>query len=123
MRRDRLDADGAEQERQDEGSGREPVVDDDPEPTLPNRLYIEGLEQILCVPLTHAGRIRNRADLSVRHAPELLTREVLLDLLLQRRRDLDARLLEEADLHHLGIGRARTDVETGVVAVRLQQVS
>ena len=37
-------------------------------------------------------------------------------------RHLDARLLEEADLDHLGVGLADADVDAGVVALRLQQV-
>ena len=47
---------------------------------------------------------------------------MLLDLLLQRRAQLQAQLLEEADLDHLRVGRADPDVEAGVVAVRLQEV-
>ena len=56
-------------------------------------------------------------------AAKLSTREVLLDLLLERRRDLDARLLEELDLHDFRIGLARADVEAGLVAFGLQKVA
>ena len=58
----------------------------------------------------------------MRGAAELEAREVLLDLLLHRRGQLDPRLLEEADLDHFGIRVVDADVEAGVEALRLQQV-
>jgi hypothetical protein len=56
-------------------------------------------------------------------AAQLEPGEVLLDLLLHRRRELDARLLEEADLDDLGVRVADADVEAGVEALGLQQVA
>jgi hypothetical protein len=47
---------------------------------------------------------------------------VLLDLLLQHGSQRDPRLLEEPDLHDLGIAFGRPHVEAGVVAVRLQEM-
>ena len=83
---------------------------------------VEVGEQVARVALARARRIGDRADVAERDAAELLAREVLLDLLLHRGRERDARALEEADLHRLRIGRRRADVERGVVALRLQQV-
>ena len=54
--------------------------------------------------------------------PELLAREVLLDLLHERRRRRGARRLEDPDLEHLGVARARLDVDAGVEALRLQEM-
>ena len=53
---------------------------------------------------------------------KLEAREVLLDLLLHRGGQLDARILEEADLDDLRIGVADADMEAGVEALSLQQV-
>ena len=80
-------------------------------------------EEILRVRLAHARRIADRADVAEADAPDLAAREVLLELLLQRGRDLDARLLEELDLHDLGIRLARADVETRLEALALQEVT
>jgi hypothetical protein len=83
---------------------------------------VEVGEQVARVGFARARGVRDRADVAERDAAELLAREVLLDLLLHPRRERNAGSLEEADLHRLGIGRRRTDVERGVVALRLQQV-
>src|SRR5207248_6936377 len=80
-------------------------------------------EQIMRVALAHAGGVGDRADLVVGDTAQLLARVVLLDLLLHRRRELDAGLLEEADVDDLGVDRARADVEAELVAVRLQEVA
>ena len=47
---------------------------------------------------------------------------MLLDLLLHRARQLDPRVLEEADLDDLRVGVADADVEPRVEALGLQQV-
>src|SRR5213079_58896 len=87
-----------------------------------NGVDVEAPEQVLRVGLADAGGIGEPADVAEPDAAELSTRVVLLDLLLQRRGQLDARLLEEADLHHLRVDLARPDVEAGVVALRLEHV-
>ena len=48
---------------------------------------------------------------------------MLLDLLLHRRRELDPRLLEEADGDDLLVCGAEANVEAGVVVVLLQQMA
>ena len=122
MRGHRLDAERPEDERHHVGGGRVAVVDDDPEAALADRLDVERREQVLRVALADAGRVVDRADAVDRGAAQLAAGEVLLDLLLQRRRQLDPRVLEELDPDHLGVGRADADVEARVVALRLQQV-
>ena len=123
MRGHGLDTEWPEQERQDERRSREAVVDDEPEAPRADRLDVEAVEQVLRVGLAHPRRIADRADVAEADAAELAAREVLLDLLLERRRELDARLLEELDLHDFRIGLARADVEAGLVALGLQQVA
>ena len=83
---------------------------------------VERVEQVLGVALADAGRVRDRADAAGGDAPELLAREVLLDLLLQRRREQDPRRLVEADEDGLGIEVARADVDGGGEGLRLQDV-
>src|SRR5712691_3144363 len=99
MRGDRFDAELAEDERQDETAARIPVVDDDPEAAVADRRDGEVSEQVARVALPRPGRVGDRTDRAERHPPQLLAREVLLDLVLHRRRERDARALEEADLH------------------------
>src|SRR5205814_9630729 len=79
-------------------------------------------EQALRVRRASARRVRDAADVGAADAAQLAARAVLLDLLLQRRGELDAGLLEEANLHHLRVDLARPDVEAGVVALRLEHV-
>ena len=122
MRADRLDAERPEHERQHVRRGRVAVVDDYPEVALADRVGVESPNEILRVRLAHARRVGDVADRVVRGAAELEAREVLLDLLLHRRGQLDPRLLEEADLDHFGIRVVDADVEAGVEALRLQQV-
>ena len=122
MRRDRFDAEGPQQQREHERRRREPVVDHEPEAAGPNRVDVDPGEEVLRVGLAHACRIRDRADVAETDTPQLAAREVLLDLLLHRRGQLDPRLLEEADLHDLGIRLAHADVEPGLVALALEQV-
>src|SRR6266700_2501796 len=123
VRGDRLGTEGSEHERQHVGGGRVTVVDDDPETALPNRGTVERGQQVLRVCLAHAGRIADAADGIVGSAPKLEAREILLDLFLHRRGQLDARILEEADLDDLRIRVADPDVEARVEALRLQQVA
>ena len=78
--------------------------------------------QVLRVALAHARRVRRLPHLVERRAAQLLTREVLLDLLLQRRGELDPRRLEDPNLHLLGVERALRDVDAGGEALRLQHV-
>ncbi len=122
MRRDGLDAERAEDEREDERRRRVAVVDDDPELALADRVLVEGLEQLLRIDLARPHRIVDVADAVACRTPELAAVEVLLDLLLELGRQLDARLLVEADRDHLGVDRGEADVEAGRVVVRLQQV-
>ena len=89
VRRDRLDTHRADDERQHERRGGVAVVDDDPEVALANGVDVDRVEQVLRVALPHPRRVRDRADGAGGDAPQLLAREVLLDLLLQARREQD----------------------------------
>ena len=91
-------------------------------PRRSNRRGVEIGEQLGGVALARPRRVGDPADLAERDAPQLLAREVLLDLFLQLRRERDAGVLEEADLHGLGVGGRRADVERRVVALRLQEM-
>ena len=85
VRRDRLHAERPEQQRQHERRGREAVVDNDAEAARADGVDVETPEQVLSVGLAYARRIRDRPDVGEAHPPKLAAREVLLDLLLQRR--------------------------------------
>ena len=123
VRGDRLDVERAENLREDERGRRERVVDDDAEAAGADRLHVERLEQVLDVRLGRARGVGDLPHLVPRGAAELLAGVVLLDLLDERRRRGRARRLEDPDLHHLGVGRARLDVDAGVEALRLQEVT
>ena len=122
VRRDRLDAERADDEREDERGRRVAVVDDDPEPALADRGNVDRVEQVLRVALPHARRVRDRADAAGRDAPQLLAREVLLDLLLQARGEQDPARLVDADEDRLGVEVAGADVDGGGEALGLQHV-
>src|SRR5205807_7994343 len=98
-------------------------VDDAAEAACADRVDVQPGEEVLGVGLAHASGVRDRADVAEAHPAKLPAREVLLDLLLQSRREWAARLLEEADLHQLWIGLSGSDVEAGLVALALQQVA
>src|SRR4051794_8619540 len=119
----RFDAERPEHLRQHVRRRREAVIDHDPEATRPDGVAIEALEQVLRVGLARPRRVRDASDVAEPHAAELAAREVLLDLLLQRRRELDPGLLEETDLHDLRIKLTRPDMEAGVVPLGLQQMA
>jgi hypothetical protein len=84
---------------------------------------VEAREQVLGVAFGGARRVRDRADVGRGDAPELVTREVLLDLLLQRRRELDPRLLVELDPDHLRIVHRDPDMHARFVALGLEEVA
>ena len=117
---ERLGEEMAEDERQYERRGRVAVVDHDPEMPFADRRRVETREQVGGVDVGRARRIRDRSDVRRRDPAELLAREVLLDLLLRRRGQLDARALVELDPYDLRIGRTDSDVDARVVALGLQ---
>ena len=123
MGRDRLDAERAEDDRQDDRRRRVGVIDDDPESARPDPLDVEGAQEIVRVGLGRPRRRRDLADLVVGGAAELLSLEVLLDLLDELGGRLDPRRLEELDLHDLGIQSARAYVDPGPETLALQEVS
>ena len=67
-------------------------------PALADRVASRRPEEVLRVALADAGRVPDLPDRAERGAPQLMPREVLLDLLLQRGGQLDPGLLAEADL-------------------------
>ena len=79
--------------------------------------------EILDVGLGRPGRVGDLPHLVPGRPPELLAREVLVDLLDERRRRRRAGRLEDADLDDLGVVRARLDVDAGVEALGLQEVA
>ena len=122
MRGDGLHSQRPEHEWEHERGCRVAVVDDDAEPPAANRLGVECRQEITGIAL--AGlRVVDRPRVGGRCTSQLLPGVVLLDLLLQRRRELDSRLLEEANGDDLLVGRAEADVEAGVVVVLLQQMA
>ena len=123
MGRDGLHFEWTENERQDERCRRLAVVDDDPESALDDRSRVERREQIACVALTHANRVADLADPVRCRPPQLVARVVLLDLLLEPRRQLCPGVLEEPDLELLGIDEAHPDVEAGCVALRADEMA
>ena len=123
MRGDRLDAERAEHDRQDDRGRRVRVVDDDPESARLDPLDVERPQKVVRVGLRRPRGRRDLCHLVVRGAAELLPLEVLLDLLEELGRRLDPRRLEELDLHDLGIGGARTHVHARTEALALQEVA
>src|SRR5207237_777564 len=123
VRRHRFDAEWPQQQRQHKRRSREAVVDYEPKAARADRVDVDAGEKILRVCLPYARRIRDRSDVAETDSTELAAREVLLDLLLQCRRELDPRLLEEADLDHLGIGLSGPDMEARLVPLALAQVA
>ena len=83
VRRDHLDAERAEHEREHERCRRVAVVDDDPEVALADRVLVERLEQLLGVDLAGPHGIVDVADAVACRTAELAAVEVLLDLLLE----------------------------------------
>ena len=122
VRGDDLDAERLQHERQDERRGGVAVVDDDPEPALADRLDVEAREEIGRVAVGGARGIRDRADVGRADAARLVAREVLLDLLLQRGGELDARALVELDRDDLRVRRVDADVHARVEVLGLEQV-
>ena len=80
-------------------------------------------EEIVRVGLGRPSRRPDLADLVVRGAAELLSLEVLLDLLHALGGRLDSRRLKELDLHDLGIESARAYVHPGPETLALEEVS
>ena len=105
VRAHRLDPERAEQERQHERGRRAAVVDHEAEAPPANGVHVECREQVLGVALPHARRVGDAADRPERRPAQLVAREVLLHLLLHLRRQLDSRLLAEADLDDLRVAQ------------------
>ena len=91
------------------GCRRIAVVDDDAELPPPDRRPVERLQEILRVALPRPHGIVDVSDRRRGRPPQLAAGEVLLDLLLERRAELDTGLLEEADLHELRLGGVESD--------------
>src|SRR6266540_745065 len=98
------------------------VLDDHSEAASPDGVDVDGTDQVGHIPLGRTRRRCDRSDLVVRGPAELLSLEVLLDLLDELRRRLDPRRLEELDLHHLGVLRARAHVNAGAHPLVLEEV-
>ena len=124
VRRDRLDVERAEHQREDEGRRREGVVDDDAEAALADRLDVERGEEVLDVALGRAGGVADLPHLVPGGAPELLAREVLLELLHERAASPACRAARRCWIcDDLRVVRARPDVDAGVEPLGLQEVA
>ena len=123
MRGDRLDAERAEHDREDDRGRRVRVVDDDPEPARFDPVDVERPQKVVRVGLRRARGRRDLCHLVMGGPAELLPLEVLLDLLEELGRRLDPRRLEELNLHDLGVGGARTHVHACAEALALQEVA
>ena len=122
MSRDRLDAERPDHERDDEGGRRVAVVDHDPKAARADRVRVEAAQEVLRVALPDARGIRDGADAVCRDPAQLLTREVRLDLLLERRSEQDPGRLVDPDEHGLGIQVALAHVDRCSERLRLQDV-
>src|ERR687887_474601 len=99
------------------------VLDDDSEAASSDRVNVDGANEVGDVPLARSSGRRDLADLVEGRAPKLLPLEVLLDLLDEFLRRLDAGRLEELDLHHLRVLRARAHVHRRPHTLALEEVA
>ncbi len=99
------------------------VVDGEPEPARPDRVPIDAVADVLRVALAHAGRVGRLGHFAEGDPAELLTRVELLDLALQRARELDPGRLEDPDLDLLRVGLRLAHVHAGCQRLRLQHVT
>ena len=104
-------------------AGRVAVVDRDTEAAAPDRVHVDRVEDVLRVALADPRRVGRLPHLGECRAPELMPAEMLLDLVLRRRRHLVAGPLEDADVDHLGIRARAPDVDARLQALGLEDVA
>ncbi|TMG42461.1 MAG: hypothetical protein E6H85_13195 [Chloroflexi bacterium] len=103
--------------RQNHRRGAVVVVDHDLERRSPHRLEVELRDQVLQIALRLLVAPRDPAHLVMRDAADILAKEQSLELALASLVDVEAMVVEDADVGRAGIDRRRLHVHSRHVVV------